>query len=98
MNAVANIFKNFGVERCALLAHMAAYPKEDYDQDPLEDEIMIMTALNKAGFLMHNSEYACFCSNHIPLNPPLGWVIGMLIVVCATWLLMTWLHVAQSKA
>ena len=28
-NVVANIFKNFGVERCALLAHMAAYPKED---------------------------------------------------------------------
>ena len=26
-NAVANMFKNFGVERCALLARMAAYPK-----------------------------------------------------------------------
>ena len=26
-NAVANVFKNFGVERCALLAHMATYPK-----------------------------------------------------------------------
>ena len=46
----ANIFKNFGVERCALLAHMAAYPKEDSDQDPLEDEITIMNALKKAGF------------------------------------------------
>ena len=44
------MFKNFGVERCALLAHMAAYPKEDYDQDPLEDEIMLMTALKKSGF------------------------------------------------
>ena len=38
------------MERCALLAHMAAYPKEDSDQDPLEDEIMIMTALKKSGF------------------------------------------------
>ena len=26
-HGVANIFKNFGVERCALLAPMAAYPK-----------------------------------------------------------------------
>ncbi len=26
-HAVANKFNNFGVERCALLAHMAAYPK-----------------------------------------------------------------------
>ena len=48
-NAVANIFKNFGVERCALLAHMAAYPKEVSEQDPLEDEITIMIALKKAG-------------------------------------------------
>ena len=39
---VANTFKNFGVEHCALLAHMAAYAKEDSDQDPLEDEILIM--------------------------------------------------------
>ena len=46
----ANIFKHFGVERCALLAHMAAYPKEDSDQDPLEDEINIMNAFKKAGF------------------------------------------------
>ena len=42
--AVANIFNNFGVERCALLAHTAAYPKEDSEQYPLEDEITIMTA------------------------------------------------------
>ena len=49
-HAVANIFKNFGVERCALLAHMAAYPKEDAEQDPLEDDITVMTALKKAGF------------------------------------------------
>jgi len=28
-HVVANMFKNFGVERCALLAHMAAYRKED---------------------------------------------------------------------
>ena len=27
-SCVANTFKNFGIERCALLAHMAAYPKE----------------------------------------------------------------------
>ena len=47
---VANLFKNFGVERCVLLAHMAAYPKEDSEQDPLEDEVAIMTALRKAGF------------------------------------------------
>ena len=47
---VANTFKNFGIERCALLAHMAAYPKEDSDQDPLEDEIAIMNALKRAGF------------------------------------------------
>ena len=47
---IANIFKNFGVERCALLAHMAAYPKEDSDIDPLEDEITIMNAFKKAGF------------------------------------------------
>ena len=47
---MANIFKNFGPERCALLAHMAAYPKEDSDQDPLDDEIVIMNALKKAGF------------------------------------------------
>ena len=48
--AVANLFKNFGVERCALLAHMAAYPKEDSSEDPLEDEVRIMNALKKAGF------------------------------------------------
>ena len=47
---VADIFKNFGVERCALLAHMAAYAKEDSEQDPLHDEILIMSALKKAGF------------------------------------------------
>ena len=29
---------------------MPTYPKEDSDQDPLEDEIMIMTALKKSGF------------------------------------------------
>ena len=29
---------------------MAAYPKEDSDQDPLEGETMIMTALKKSGF------------------------------------------------
>ena len=29
---------------------MAAYPKQDSEQDPLEDEITIMTALKKAGF------------------------------------------------
>jgi hypothetical protein len=29
---------------------MAAYPKEDSEQDPLEDEITIITALKKAGF------------------------------------------------
>ena len=29
---------------------MAAYPKEDSDQDPLEDEITIMNALKRAGF------------------------------------------------
>ena len=29
---------------------MAAYPKADSDQDPLDDEIMIMTALKKSGF------------------------------------------------
>jgi hypothetical protein len=49
-NVVANIFKTFGVECCTLLAHMAAYPKEDSDQDPLEDDNMIMTALKKSGF------------------------------------------------
>ena len=48
--AVANIFKNFGVERCALLAHMATYRKEDSEKYPLEDEITIMTALQNAGF------------------------------------------------
>ncbi len=46
----ANIFKSFSPERCALLAHMAAYPKEDSEQDPLEDEVSIMNALKKAGF------------------------------------------------
>ena len=49
-SCVANTFKNFGIERCALLAHMAAYPKEDSDQDPLEDEILLMNALKRAGF------------------------------------------------
>ena len=47
---MANTFKNFGIERCALLAHMAAYPKEDSDQDPLEDDIVLMNALKRAGF------------------------------------------------
>ena len=41
-SCVANTFKVFGKERCALLAHMAAYPQEGSDQDPLEDEILIM--------------------------------------------------------
>ena len=50
MCCVANTFKNFGPERCTLLAHMAAYPKEDSEQDPLDDEIVIMNALKKAGF------------------------------------------------
>ena len=49
-NCAAKIFKNFGVDRCALLAHMAAYAKEDSQQDPLDDEVVIMTALKKAGF------------------------------------------------
>ena len=44
------MFKNFGVERCALLAHMAADPRSDSEQDTLQDEITIMTALQKAGF------------------------------------------------
>ena len=47
---VANTFKNFGSGRCALLARMAAYPKEDSDQDPLEDEMAIMNSLKRAGF------------------------------------------------
>ena len=36
-SCVAKTFKNFGIERCCLLAHMAAYPKEESDQDPLEE-------------------------------------------------------------
>ena len=47
---VANTFKTHGPERCVLLAHMAAYPKEDSEQDPVEDEIAIMKALQRAGF------------------------------------------------
>ena len=47
---VANIFKCHGPERCVLLAHMAAFSKEDSEQDPVEDEIAIMKALQKAGF------------------------------------------------
>ena len=48
--ATSTIFKNFGVERCAVLAHMAAYPKEDNDTDPLDDEINIKNIFSKAGF------------------------------------------------
>ena len=36
---------------------MAAYPKEDSDQDPLEDAITIMNTLNKAG--IHAQQRVC---------------------------------------
>ena len=33
-SAIATIFKSFWPERCVLLAHMAAYSKDDTDEDP----------------------------------------------------------------
>ena len=47
---IADIFKTHGPNQCALLAHMAAYPKEESDADPVEDEMTIMTALKRVGF------------------------------------------------
>ena len=47
--AVATIFKTIGVDRCVVLAHMAAYPKEDTDKDPLDDEMDIKNVFKKAG-------------------------------------------------
>ena len=50
ITAVTNIFKNNNPNKCVLLAHMAAYAKEDTDNDPLEDEVLIKDLLKKAGF------------------------------------------------
>ena len=49
-STVSTIFKNFGPDNCILVAWMATQPKEDSEQDPIEDEILIMQALKKAGF------------------------------------------------
>ena len=48
--SVATIFKSFGADRCVLLAHMAAYSKEDTDIDPTDDEYEIKNIFAKAGF------------------------------------------------
>ena len=48
--AVAMIFRNVGPTQCALLAHMAAYSKEDSETDPLDDELTIKQIFLKAGF------------------------------------------------
>lgn len=48
--AISTIFKNHGRHRCVLLAHMAAYPKEDSCDDPIDDEHAIYTAFTKVGF------------------------------------------------
>ena len=49
IGCVANFFKNNNPNKCALLAHMAAYAKEDADTDPLDDEVLIKDTLKKAG-------------------------------------------------
>lgn len=50
LGAVTSLFKNNNPNKCALLAHMAAYSKEDADNDPVDDEVMIKNVLKKAGF------------------------------------------------
>ena len=57
--AISTIFKNHGRHRCVLLAHMAAYPKEDSCDDPIDDEHAIYTAFTKVGFFGAQQRVRC---------------------------------------
>ena len=70
-----HIFKTIGVDRCAFLAHMAAYDKEDSDKDPLDDEMDIKNVFKKAGF--ETQQRVRVLQRQPPAsNPPSGLAIG----------------------
>ena len=59
---VATLFKNHDPDRCVVLAHMAAFSKEDSVSDPIDDEHEIYKAFDRVGFKTQQ-RVRCLLSN-----------------------------------
>ena len=49
-NALSNIVKSLGPHTCIMFCYMATCPKEDSNEDPMDDEVRIRDVMAKAGF------------------------------------------------